>query len=218
VPQRPQGRFAAFFYLILKELVFATHNEHKAAEIQALLGTEIKVLTLDEVGFFTDLPEDQETLEGNAVRKAWFVHEQLNRDCFADDTGLEVRVLGNDPGVFSARYAELSGERMPGESVSDANIRKLLRLMEGAENRTARFRTVIALIIEGCKYVFEGTVEGIILEEQRGEAGFGYDPVFLPEGYRRTFAEMTLPEKNRISHRARAARKLAEFLKNYKGG
>ena len=202
----------------MKELVFATHNQHKASEIQALLGDSFSLLTLDRAGFFEALPEEQHTLEGNAVQKARFVYERLGRNCFADDTGLEVRALGNAPGVYSARYAELSGERMPGEPVPDANIRKLLGQMDGLTDRAARFRTVIALFIDGQQYLFEGTADGHILEERRGKAGFGYDPVFLPSGHRRTFAEMSLDEKNKISHRAIAIGKLVEFLKNIGNG
>lgn len=199
----------------MKELIFATHNEHKAIEIQAILGGSFSVLTLDQAGFSEDVPEEQDTLQGNAVQKAWFVYDKLAKDCFADDTGLEVPALGGVPGVYSARFAERSGERMPDETVSDANIRKLLGQMEGFKDRKARFRTVIALVIKGKEYTFEGIVEGSILGERRGEGGFGYDPVFLPEGCLETFAEMPLAEKNKISHRARAVSKLAQFLKNY---
>jgi XTP/dITP diphosphohydrolase len=202
----------------MRELVFASHNEHKALEIQAVLGDLYRVVTLDRAGFPEELPEERDTLEGNALQKARYVSECLGRDCFADDTGLEVRALGNVPGVYSARYAELTGERMPDESVPDANIRKLLRQMDGLIDRSARFRTVIALFIDGRQYTFEGVIDGSILIERRGNVGFGYDPVFQPRGYRQTFAEMPLEEKNRISHRAAATRKLAEFLKNYRSG
>jgi XTP/dITP diphosphohydrolase len=202
----------------MRELVFATHNEHKALEIQAVLGDSFRVLTLDRAGFPEDLPEEQDTLEGNALQKARYVYERMGRDCFADDTGLEVRVLGDAPGVYSARYAELTGERLPDEAIPDANIRKLLRQMDRLSNRSARFRTVIALFIDGRQYTFEGVVEGSILEKRKGNEGFGYDPVFQPQGYHQTFAEMTLAEKNRISHRAVATKKLAEFLKNYRSG
>jgi XTP/dITP diphosphohydrolase len=202
----------------MKELVFATHNEHKASEVQALLGHSFRVLSLDRAGFFEELPEEQDTLEGNALQKAQYVHDLLSRDCFADDTGLEVRVLGDAPGVYSARYAEMSGERRPGETIPDANIRKLLRLMDHVQDRAARFRTVIALIIDGRQYTFEGSVEGSILTHRLGEAGFGYDPVFQPTGYSQTFAEMSLEQKNRISHRAMAVLKLTQFLKNYRNG
>ena len=199
----------------MTELIFATHNEHKAIEIQAILGVNNKVRTLKQAGFSEDIPEEQDTLEGNAVQKAWFVYKRLARNCFADDSGLEVVALGGAPGVYSARYAEMSDERMPGEPVSDANIRKLLAQMKGVGDRRAQFRTVIALVIKGREYTFKGIVEGSILKGIRGEGGFGYDPIFLPDGCRETFAEMTLDKKNKISHRARAVSKLANFLKNY---
>jgi XTP/dITP diphosphohydrolase len=202
----------------MQELIFATHNKHKAIEIQALLGDNFRILSLDDAGFISEIPEDWDTLEANAVQKARFVYENLKRNCFADDTGLEVKVLGNAPGVYSARYAELSGEVKPDESIPEANIRKLLRQMEGMGDRIARFRTVIALCMNGKEYTFEGIVEGSITAEKRGEGGFGYDPVFLPGGYRQTFAEMPLHDKNKISHRAKAIWKLAEFLKNYGTG
>ena len=199
----------------MRELVFATNNEHKAIEIQTILHQSYRVLTLDQAGFAGEIPEDQDTLEGNALQKARFVYDHLGRDCFADDTGLEVDALNGEPGVYSARYAELSGDRMPDEQVSEANIRKLLRQLEGVTDRKARFRTVIALIFGGEHYFFEGTVEGSIILSGRGIGGFGYDPVFLPEGYDETFAEMPLHQKNMISHRARAVSILADFLKNY---
>lgn len=199
----------------MRELIFATHNEHKAIEIQTILQQSYRILTLDQAGFSREIPEEQDTLEGNALQKARFVHDQLGMDCFADDTGLEVDALNGEPGVYSARYAELSGDRRPAEQISDANIRKLLRQLEGVADRRARFRTIIALIIGGDQYFFEGTVEGCIIAAGRGTGGFGYDPVFLPRGYSETFAEMQLHEKNRISHRARAVSQLADFLKNY---
>jgi XTP/dITP diphosphohydrolase len=199
----------------MRELIFATHNEHKAIEIQAILSNSFRVLTLDQAGITDDIPEEQDSLEGNAIQKARFVYARLGLNCFADDTGLEVRALGGEPGVYSARFAELSGGRLPGEDVSAANIRTLLRRMDGIGDRSAGFRTVIALIIDGKEFTFEGVVEGEILSELRGEDGFGYDPVFLPEGYAETFAEMSLAEKNKISHRARAVNKLVEFLNNY---
>ena len=201
----------------MNEIVFATHNRNKALEIQEILGQDFRVLTLDQAGLREDIPEERDSLEGNAFQKAMYVYERLGRDCFADDTGLEVKSLYGEPGVFSARYAELSGERLPGESIPDANIRKLLRKMEGVGDRTARFRTVIALVMVKQQLSFEGIVEGRIIEEKRGEGGFGYDPVFIPKGYRKTFAEMSLTKKNKISHRARAVIKLREFLKGYSG-
>ena len=199
------------------ELIFATHNEHKAIEIQAILPVRYRVLTLDQAGITEDIPEEQDTLEGNALQKARYVYGRMGLDCFADDTGLEVSALEGDPGVYSARFAEMTRERMPHEDIPAANIRKLLRLMEGASNRSARFRTIIALIIGGKEVTFEGIVVGEILREMRGEEGFGYDPVFLPEGNDKTFAEMPLLEKNKLSHRARAVNRLVEFLKNYGG-
>jgi len=187
------------------ELVFATNNKHKIREISDLLDDSFKILGLSDVNITEDIPEDAETLAENALFKARFVHDRTGMNVFADDTGLEVDALGGAPGVYSARY---SGE---GRSFDD-NITKLLGEMEGAENRLARFRTVIALILDGSEYLFEGTVEGKITTERRGNGGFGYDPVFLAEGYDLTFAEIPLPEKNKISHRARAMRKMLEFL------
>ncbi|MFC2113592.1 RdgB/HAM1 family non-canonical purine NTP pyrophosphatase [Bacteroidota bacterium] len=201
----------------MKELIFATHNKHKAIEIQAILPVHFRVLTLDQAGITEDIPEDQDTLEGNALQKARYVYKRMSVDCFADDTGLEVSALKGDPGVYSARFAEMTGERMPHEDIPAANIRKLLKLMEGVSNRSARFRTIIALIIGGEEYTFEGIVQGEIIEEMRGEKGFGYDPVFLPEGNDETFAEMSQHEKNKLSHRARAVYRLVEFLKNFGG-
>ncbi len=187
------------------ELVFATNNKHKIREISDLLDDNFKILGLSDVNITGDIPEDAETLAENALFKAKYVHDRTGMNVFADDTGLEVDALGGAPGVYSARY---SGE---GRSFDD-NITKLLGEMEGAENRLARFRTVIALILDGSEYLFEGTVEGEITRERRGNGGFGYDPVFLAEGYDLTFAEIPLAEKNKISHRARAMRKLLEFL------
>ena len=187
------------------ELVFATNNKHKIREISDLLDDHFKILGLSDVNITGDIPEDAETLAENALFKAKYVHDRTGMNVFADDTGLEVDALGGAPGVYSARY---SGE---GRSFDD-NITKLLGEMEGAENRLARFRTVIALILDGSEYLFEGTVEGEITRERRGNGGFGYDPVFLAEGYDLTFAEIPLAEKNKISHRARAMRKLLEFL------
>ena len=199
----------------MRELIFATHNENKAIEIQAILDDSFRILSLDQVGLSDEIPEDQDTLEGNALQKARYVEARLGVDCFADDTGLEVDALGGEPGVYSARYAELSNERNDGQDASEANIIKLLRRMEGKSNRKARFRTVVALVIDGKQYTFEGVVEGSILEEKRGKEGFGYDPVFLPDGYHKSFAEMPLSIKNTISHRARAVDQLADFLRTY---
>ena len=188
------------------ELVFATHNNHKVAEIKPLLPTVIKVCTLNEIGITDEIPETDDTIEGNALLKARFVYNKLNCDCFADDTGLEVDAINGEPGVYSARYA---GE---GKSAND-NIEKLLGKLKGASNRSAKFKTVIAAIIDGKEYVFEGVVHGIISEIKMGEQGFGYDPVFVPDGYMISFAQMKLEEKNNISHRGLAVKKFAEFLK-----
>ncbi len=188
------------------ELIFATNNKHKIREISDLLDNNTRILGLAEFNITEDIPEEADTLEENALFKARYVHERTGMNVFADDTGLEVEALGGAPGVYSARYA--------GESKSfDDNIEKLLREMHGTTNRRARFRTVIALILDGIEYNFEGTVEGEITCERRGTGGFGYDPVFVASGYDRTFAEIPLAEKNTISHRARAMQKLLEFLK-----
>jgi len=187
------------------QLVFATNNKHKIREISDLLDKNFRILGLADLGITEDIPEEAETLEENALFKARYVHEKTGLNVFADDTGLEVSSLGGAPGVYSARYA--------GESKSfDDNIEKLLREMMDLSERSARFRTVIALIIDGSEYLFEGTVEGEIIRERRGSGGFGYDPVFLASGYDLTFAEIPLSEKNRISHRAKAMRKLIGFL------
>lgn len=189
----------------MKTLVFATNNLHKLEEVRDILGGSFRIASLKEIGCTDDIPETADTLEGNSLQKARYVKEKFGYDCFADDTGLEVEALGGAPGVFSARYAG------PGHE-SEANMRKLLKELEGKMNRQAQFRTVVALILEGREYTFEGIVRGTILTERRGTAGFGYDPVFVPEGYAETFAEMGSEEKNRISHRARAVQKLADFL------
>lgn len=189
----------------MKTLVFATNNLHKLEEVRDILGGSFRIASLKEIGCTDDIPETADTLEGNALQKARYVKEKFGYDCFADDTGLEVKALGGAPGIFSARYAG------PGHD-SEANMRKLLKELEGKTNRQAQFRTVIALLLDGQEYTFDGIVRGEILAERRGTAGFGYDPVFVPEGYTETFAEMGSEEKNRISHRARAVKKLADFL------
>jgi XTP/dITP diphosphohydrolase len=196
----------------MKELIFATHNLNKIKEIKHLIGDKIRILSLDDIGYTAEIPEDKTSIEGNAIEKAIRIYELFHADCFADDTGLEVEALNGQPGVISARFAEYTGERNQGENISDANIRKLLRLMKGMTNRQARFRTFISLILDGEKFLFEGIVDGNIIEMKRGTNGFGYDPVFQPTGHNQTFAEMTLEQKNRISHRAMAINKLAEFL------
>ena len=189
----------------MKTLVFATNNLHKLEEVRDILGGSFRIASLKEIGCTDDIPETADTLEGNALQKARYVKDKFGYDCFADDTGLEVEALGGAPGVFSARYAG------PGHD-SEANMQKLLKELEGKTNRQAQFRTVVALILEGREYTFEGIVRGSILAECSGTAGFGYDPLFVPEGYAETFAEMGSEEKNRISHRARAVQKLADFL------
>lgn len=187
-------------------VVFATNNAHKLEEVQGMLPESIKLVTLRECGITEDIPEDQATLEGNALQKARYLFEKMGCDCFADDTGLEVEALGGEPGVRSARYATDGHD-------FEANNRLLLKKLEGEENRAAQFRTVIALILDGKEYLFEGVVRGEITIDYAGGEGFGYDPLFRPEGDERTFAEMTMDEKGAISHRGRAVRKLVEFLR-----
>lgn len=187
------------------KLVFATNNKHKIREISDILDNSFSIIGLADVNITGDIPEEADTLAENALFKARYVHEKTDMNVFADDTGLEVEALGGEPGVYSARYA--------GEGCSfDDNINKLLNRLEGIEDRKARFRTVIALILENTEYLFEGNVEGEILTERKGTGGFGYDPVFRASGYDQTFAEMPLSEKNMISHRAVATRKLLNFL------
>ena len=190
------------------QLVFATNNDHKLTEIRDMLGDSFKLLSLRDLNLEEDIPENEPSLEGNAMHKARHVYGILNMDVFADDTGLETDILNGLPGVHSARFA---GE----DKNSDENIDKLLGLMGSSENRKARFRTIIALILDGKEYLFEGVSEGTIMFERRGREGFGYDPVFVPSGCSLTYAEMPLDEKNKISHRARAFNKLKEFLFQY---
>lgn len=189
------------------KLVFATNNIHKINEIRHLLNEEIEILTLGDIGCRVELPETEGTIEGNAAQKASFVYTHYTINCFADDTGLEIEALNGDPGVFSARYA---GENCTYED----NIRKVLTAMQEKKNRSARFKTVIALVINGKLEIFEGIVEGVIRDQKRGNNGFGYDPIFQPAGLEKTFAEISLEEKNRISHRAIALQKLVRYLKN----
>jgi len=195
------------------QLVFATNNQHKLEEISALLGDRFQLLGLQDLNIAEEIPEDHETLEENASQKAWYIHNMTGQNCFADDTGLEVDCLGGEPGVYSARYARMGDPVFPEMEPSEGNIRKLLLKMEGAEGRSARFRTVISLILDGKEYHFQGVVEGMITDNASGTNGFGYDPVFVPAGYETTFAEMDLELKNRISHRARAVQQLVDFLK-----
>ncbi len=188
-----------------RRLVFATNNAHKLEEVAAILGDSIELLSLNDIDCHVDIPETADTLEGNALLKARYIYENYGLDCFADDTGLEVEALHNEPGVYSARYA---GEAHNAE----ANMQKLLLNLEGMENRKAQFRTAISLILEGKEYLFEGIIRGEIIKEKKGSTGFGYDPIFVPEGYEQTFAELGNEVKNRISHRALAVNKLCEFL------
>lgn len=190
---------------MIKQIVFATNNAHKLSEVQAVLDDRFRLVTLAECGITEEIPEDAPTLEGNALQKARYVHERTGADCFADDTGLEVDALDGAPGVHSARYAT------DGHDFA-ANNRLLLRNLAGAADRRAHFRTVIALILDGREYLFEGRVDGRIAESEAGCGGFGYDPLFVPEGFDKTFAEMGADEKNAISHRGRAVRRLVEFL------
>lgn len=189
------------------KIVFATNNAHKLSEIRAIFGNEMEVLSLADIDCHDDIPETADTLEGNALIKARWVKERYGFDCFADDTGLEVSALNGGPGVHTARYA------YPDRHDPEANTCKLLAELRNADDRTAQFRTAIALIFEGEEHLFEGIVRGEIATEERGTEGFGYDPVFVPEDTGKTFAELGVDVKNRISHRARAVAKLAEFLK-----
>jgi XTP/dITP diphosphohydrolase len=192
----------------MKRLVIATNNAHKLREISAIIGDEIELLTLADINCFDEIPETADTLEENALQKARYIYEKYGVDCFADDTGLEVTALGGAPGVHTARYA-YADRHDP-----KANTEKLLRELEGVSDRSAQFRTVIALIQGGKEHLFEGIVRGTIPTEERGTEGFGYDPVFAPEELGKTFAEVGPDVKNEVSHRARAVKKLADFLKN----
>lgn len=191
------------------KIVFATNNHHKLEEIRQLLGGKHEIVSLDSIGCHDDIPEDHETLQENALQKARYVKEHYGYDCFADDTGLEIEALGLEPGVYSARYAGPAKD-------SKANMEMVLAKMEGVENRKARFRTVIALVLDGQEHLFEGRVDGDILKEKHGASGFGYDPIFRPTGFRESFAEMSMDEKNKISHRGMATQKLCAFLNKQK--
>ena len=190
-----------------KKLVFATNNAHKLDEISSILGEKVELLSLKDIHCHVDIPETADTLEGNAMLKAEYIYKNYGLDCFADDTGLEVEALNGAPGVYSARYA--GGE----EHNAEANMQKLLQNMQGVQNRKAQFRTAICLILDGKKHLFEGIVKGEIIKEKRGSSGFGYDPIFVPEGYTKTFAELGNETKNKISHRALAVEKLCRFMK-----
>jgi XTP/dITP diphosphohydrolase len=189
----------------MKKLIFATNNKHKFDEIRNKLKNDYELLSLPDIGFEGEIPETHETLEENAAEKAIYIYNRFHLNCFSDDTGLEIEALNGEPGVYSARYA--------GKNCSfEDNMNKVLEKMKGIENREARFRTVIALVENGKVLYFEGVVSGYILKERKGEMGFGYDPIFMPEGFHQSFAEMTLGEKNKISHRAVAISKLQEYL------
>jgi XTP/dITP diphosphohydrolase len=187
------------------KLVFATNNEHKIHEIKELIDDSIELLSLNDIGCQEDIPENQQTLEGNAAEKSFFIYHKYGVNCFADDTGLEIEALNGEPGVYSARYA---GEERSAEN----NMNLVLDKLSIINNRKARFRTVISLVIDGQEKQFEGIVEGHILSEKRGKTGFGYDPIFQPVESNLSFAEMSLEEKNKISHRGRAVQKLVEYL------
>jgi len=189
------------------KLVFATNNKHKLREVSDILKDKIELLSLSDIHCNVDIPETSNTIPGNAKLKAQYVKEHYQLNCFADDTGLEIDALNGAPGVYSARYAGESKD-------SEANIQKVLKELEGKTNRKAQFRTVIALIYNEQEYLFEGIIKGEIIKEKRGNSGFGYDPIFVPEGYNDTFAEMGDEIKNKISHRAIAVEKLCNFLKN----
>ncbi|MCX6297251.1 MAG: non-canonical purine NTP diphosphatase [Bacteroidetes bacterium] len=186
-------------------LVFATANQNKANEIQSLIPPSIEILSLNDIDCMEEIPETQPTIEGNASQKAFYVFEKYHKNCFADDTGLEIEALDGKPGVLSARYAAESRD-------ANENMDKVLSEMSGLKNRKARFKTVISLVIDGKEIQFEGIVNGQILKEKKGSQGFGYDPIFLPDGFNISFAEMNLSEKNKISHRALAVNKLVEYL------
>ncbi|MGL4520073.1 MAG: non-canonical purine NTP diphosphatase [Phocaeicola sp.] len=189
------------------KLVVATNNAHKLEEIIAILGDSMDILSLKDINCTADIPETADTLEGNAILKATYIYQNYGLDCFADDTGLEVEALHGAPGVYSARYAAGEG------SSAEANMAKLLQALQGKENRKAQFRTAICLIRKGEQHLFEGVVKGEIREEKEGNTGFGYDPIFVPEGYTETFAQLGSDVKNKISHRARAVHKLCKYLK-----
>lgn len=194
----------------MMKLIFATNNAHKLREVAQVIGSCVELVSLAECGVVEDIPENEPTLEGNALAKARYIYSRTGQNCFADDTGLEVDALGGEPGVRSARYATDGHD-------DEANKKLLLQRLEGAECRDAQFRTAIALILDGEEYLFEGIVRGHIACEEHGDGGFGYDPLFVPEGYELSFAEMSADEKNAISHRGRAVRALAAFLNEHYG-
>ena len=196
-------------------LIFATNNQHKTDEIRSIPGIPFNVISLQEAGIHIDIPEPHNTLEENASEKSSVIYKLTQKDCFSEDTGLEVEALGGEPGVKSARYAGGSSGK---QGTFERNIEKLLKKMEGQHNRNAQFRTVLSLILGGKEYTFEGICKGTILTCKKGEKGFGYDPVFVPQGSTKSFAEMDMEEKNNYSHRKKAVGKLLEFLKKVKDG
>lgn len=189
------------------ELVFATNNAHKLEEVQAIIGSKFNLRSLAEIDCYDDIPETGVTFQENAQQKTDYLVERFKVNCFGDDSGLEIDALGGEPGVYSARYS--------GSRDMEQNIDLVLERLVGAESKKARFKTVISLFLEGEQYFFEGTIEGRIIDERRGDGGFGYDPIFIPDGYSRTFAEMSAAEKNLISHRSIAVSKMAAFLKGF---
>ena len=193
----------------MRKLVFATNNDHKLMELKQILPSEFELLSLNDIGCSEDIPETGTTLEVNAAQKSFYIWDKYGINCFADDTGLEIEALGNEPGVYSARYA---GK----DKSASANMLKVLEQMENETNRKARFRCVISLVIDGQENQFEGIVDGKMLRKKQGEAGFGYDPIFMPDGYNQSFAEMSADDKNQISHRGRAVMKLVDYLKSIK--
>jgi XTP/dITP diphosphohydrolase len=193
----------------MHQLVFATNNQHKIEEVAQKIAGQIKLLSLNDIGCFDEIEETGSTFNANASIKSHFIYNKYHLDCFGDDSGLEVDALNGEPGVFSARYAGKHGDHA-------ANIQKVLTKLKGETNRKAKFKTVISLLWGGVEYFFEGTVEGLITPQPTGTAGFGYDPIFMPEGFGVTFAEMSMAEKNKISHRARAVEKLVAFLEKVK--
>lgn len=188
----------------MRTLVFATNNKHKLEEVQALIGDKFQLKTLEEIGCLDDIPETGDTFSDNASQKSQYIWQRYNTDCFSDDSGLEVDALNGEPGVYSARYS--------GSRDSEENLQLVMSKMKGISNRSARFTCVISIIIDGKEHLFEGSVEGEITISRSGSAGFGYDPIFKPQGYDVSFAEMSAEEKNKISHRARAVEKLVRFL------
>lgn len=194
-------------YSIMKQIVFATNNKHKLEEIRNILDNALNILSLDDINCHEDIPETGSTIEENALIKARYIKEKYDYDCFADDTGLEIKSLNNEPGVYSARYAG-------NDHNSEKNMQKVLENLKGKNDRSACFRTCIALITGNNEYLFEGKIEGEIITEKKGESGFGYDPIFVPDGYTQTFAELGNDIKNKISHRALAVKKLINFLQS----